>query len=76
MFNIQNTIRKLLDITEGYDRARVEMNLSFLTKENEQKFNRLSQIIHQLGEKLNKEGEVLFQSGIELNELLNKEEGG
>lgn len=34
VLNLQNTIREFLNITEGYDKARVEMNLSFLTKEN------------------------------------------
>lgn len=72
VLNTQNTIRELLDIIEGYDKARVEMNLSFLTKENEQKFNSLSQALHQSGGSLNKEGEILLQLLVELNELLNK----
>jgi len=72
MLNAQNANRKLWDIFEGYDKARVEMNLSFLTKENEQKFNQLSQGIHESDEKLNKEAEVLFQLFIELNGLLSK----
>ena len=72
VLNTQNTTREFLDITEGYDKARVEMNLSYLTKENEQKFNNLSQNLHLSRENLNKEGETLLQLLIELNELLNK----
>lgn len=72
MLNIQNTTRKLWDVFEGYDRARVKKNLSFLTKENEQRFNQLSQSLHESNEKLNKEAEVLFRLFIELNELLSK----
>jgi predicted O-linked N-acetylglucosamine transferase (SPINDLY family) len=72
VLNAQNTTREFLDIVEGYDRARVEMNLSYLTKENEQRFNRLSQSLHESDEKLNKEAEVLFRLLVELNELLIK----
>lgn len=67
-----NTLGEFLDIVEGYDKARVEWNLSFLTKENEQKFNRLSQALHRSGERLNNEAEILGRLAIELNELLNK----
>lgn len=35
VFDTQNALREFLDITEGYDKARVEWNLSYLTKENE-----------------------------------------
>lgn len=68
MLNTINAIRALLDITEGYDKARVEMNLSFLTNENEQKFNRLSQRLHQSSSELGK------RIANQLNELesLNK----
>jgi hypothetical protein len=67
-----NTIREFMDITEGYDRARVEMNLSFLTKKNEQKFNNLSQTLNQSGQELNKEGEEFTKLSVELSELLDK----
>lgn len=67
-----NTIREFLDITEGYDRARVEWNLSFLTKKNEQKFNNLSQTLNQSGQELNKEGEEFTKLLVELSELLAK----
>lgn len=72
VFDTQNALREFLDITEGYDKARVEWNLSYLTKENEQKFNSLSQSLNQSGERLNKEEEILLQFFVELNELLNK----
>ena len=68
----QNTLREFLDITEGYDRARVEKNLSFLTKKNEQRFNNLSQTLNQAGQELNKDGEELVKLLVELNELLKK----
>jgi len=72
VLNFQSKLRELLDMTEGYDKARVERNLSYLTKENEQKFNNLSQNLYQSGEDFNKKLEVLFQLLVELNELLNK----
>jgi hypothetical protein len=67
-----NTIREFLDITEGYDKARVEWNLSFLTKKNEQRFNNLSQTLNQSGQELNKEGEEFTKLVVELNESLDK----
>ncbi|OIO65005.1 hypothetical protein AUJ30_01660 [Candidatus Wolfebacteria bacterium CG1_02_39_135] len=67
-----NTIREFLDIIEGYDKARVERNLSYLTKENEQRFNQLSQALYQSGERLNNEERILLELTIELNELLSK----
>jgi len=66
-----NVIRQFLDIAEGYDKARVEMNLGFLTEENKQRFNNLSLTLHQQGDELNKKGGELFRLGIELNNLLN-----
>jgi len=72
VLNHSNTIREFLDITEGYDRARVERNLGFLTKKNEAKFNNLSQALNQSGQELNKEGEGLVKLSVELNELLSK----
>lgn len=75
VLNTQNTMREFLNIVEGYDKARVEKNLSFLTKENEQRFNQLSQALHQSGDELNKKGGYLLRRTIDLNELLNKEDG-
>lgn len=75
VLSTQNAIRELLDIVEGYDKARVEMNLSYLTKENEQRFNNLSQNLHLSGEHLNEQVKVLFQLLVEFNDLLSKEGG-
>ena len=70
--NTANTIRQFLDVVEGYDRARVEWNLSYLTKKNEQRFNTLSKTLNQAGQELNKNGEDLVKLSVELNELLDK----
>ena len=72
MFNAQNTTIKLLNMAEGYDKSRVERNLTYLTKENEQRYNNLYQNLHQSQENINKEGEVLLRFLVELNELLSK----
>lgn len=70
--NTENTVHDLWNMVEGYNKARVERNLSFLTKENEQRFNSLSRNLHESDEKLNKEAEAFFQLLVELNELLSK----
>jgi hypothetical protein len=37
---LMNEVREVIDLTEGYERARVEKNLSYLTKANQDRFNR------------------------------------
>jgi hypothetical protein len=75
VLNHSNTIREYFDIIEGYDRARVEENLSFLTKKNEQRFNSLSESLLQSGQELNESGEKLIKLLVELNELLKNGSG-
>jgi hypothetical protein len=65
-----NTLRQLLDITEGYNKARQEWNLSFMTKENEDKFNQLSRDANEAGNRLYNDGKTLPMLYIELKDLL------
>lgn len=65
-----NTLRQFMDITEGYNKARMEWNLSFLTKENEKKFNQLSRDVNEAGKKLNNDGKVFLMLYAELKDLL------
>ncbi len=44
-----NILRQYLDIAEGYDRARREWNRSFLTAENEARFNALAREVRNQG---------------------------
>lgn len=67
-----SALRELLDISEGYVKARVEWNLSFLTKKNEQRFNELSTSLHQSGLELNEQADNFKVLLVELNGLLDK----
>jgi len=71
MLETINTIRKFLDMAEGYNRSRIEKNLSFLTKENEQKYNNIAESLHRSEDGLNKKWMYSLEISIELNKLLN-----
>jgi len=71
MLETINTIRKFLDMAEGYNRSRIEKNLSFLTKENEQKYNNIAESLHRSKDGLNKKWMYSLEISIELNKLLN-----
>ena len=71
MLETISAIRKFLDMAEGYNRSRVEKNLSFLTKENEQKYNDLAESLHRSEDRLNKKWMYSLEISIELNKLLN-----
>lgn len=59
---VLNEFRQLTDLIDGYVKAREEWNMSFLTEENEDRYNRLAASIDQRSRGLNKKGlNMMFQ---------------